>query len=60
MGGGTPRRHEGAEAERLLLAIEHQKEQEKRATAIERLLARRKAKKPVAAKKSKEACEALR
>ncbi|TAL02608.1 MAG: hypothetical protein EPO03_12225 [Porticoccaceae bacterium] len=47
-------------AELMLQAVENQKEQEKRATAIERLLARRQTKKPVTAKAIKAAREALR
>lgn len=47
-------------AELMLMAVENQKEQEKRATAIGRLLARRKTKKPVTAKEIKAAREALR
>jgi hypothetical protein len=46
-------------AELMLQAVENQKEQEKRATAIERLLARRKTRKPVTAKEIKAAREAL-
>ena len=45
-------------AELMLQAVENQKEQEKRATAIERLLARRKTRKPVTAKEIKPAREA--
>ena len=47
-------------AELMLQAVENQKEQDKRATAIERLLARRQTKKPVTAKELKAAREALR
>lgn len=47
-------------AELMLQAVENQKEQEKRATAIERLLVRRQAKKPVTAEDIKAAREALR
>jgi hypothetical protein len=47
-------------AELMLQAVENQKEQEKRTSAIERLLARRKTKKPVTAKEIKAAREALR
>jgi len=46
-------------AELMLQAVENQKKQEKRATAIERLLAKRKTKKPVTAKEIKAAREAL-
>lgn len=47
-------------AELMLQAVENQQAQEKRATAIERLLARRKTKKPVTTKEIKAAREALR
>ncbi|TPW18430.1 MAG: hypothetical protein FD130_248 [Halothiobacillaceae bacterium] len=47
-------------AELMLQAVKNQKEQEKRAAAIERLLARRKNKKPVTTKEIAVAREALR
>lgn len=47
-------------AELMLRAVENQNEQSKRATAIERLQARRKARKPGTAKEIKAAREALR